>query len=321
MKINCFITNEKSPKITTYHIMMNAKSILLDYGVELKNQEFIKRIDYIFISHEHGDHIAGLINEYKYLNNNVKIYMTNTCKEILLTRTDVDFGQFLKEHVVELYFDEPTMESDIEITLFQAGHTFGSACIYLRGEYSIIYTGDINYAKFDELCSYNIPYSLETDYLILDGTSLSKEHDFKKTSITHLKKEIANIEKFYINVKPEKAVYIGKYLSKTYDNVVYEPDLKDYLGVLIDAGYEPFYNDKIGYDMEDIYKKNPGVFISSTKFSNFNKDNSISLHISRDDIKDLLDKFKNIGKVLIGHYYDLDNDYGFTILKEGSNEV
>ena len=321
MKINCYKTNEKYPKITTYHIMMNNKSILLDYGVELKNRDFINTIDYIFISHEHGDHIGGLLSEYKLLNDNVKIFMTSTVKEILSHRTEITFMEFLEKHVVTLCFDDPFEESNIKITFYQAGHTFGSACIFLEGEYSLFYTGDINYASFDHLCSYDIPYSLETDYLILDGTSLSKETEFKKLSLSHLKKDAQKIRPYFINTKPDKAVIIGKYLSQTFPDVYYEDDLKSYLETIMKAGYEPFCNDKIGYDNEDSYKNGKGIYISSSYFKNYNKDFSISLHIASEDIKELQYRFKRLDNVLIGHCYGLDEEDGFTILKEGSNEV
>ena len=321
MKINCFKTNEKYPKITTYHIVMNGKSILLDYGVELNNKEFINSIDYIFISHEHGDHVAGLLNEYKQLNEDVKIFTTNTCKELLLSKADSTLEKFLNNHVITMCFDETMIESNIEITLYQAGHTFGSSCIYLKGDYSLFYTGDINYATFDHLCSYNIPFSLETDYLILDGTTLSKETDFKKLSLSHLKKDIPKFKQYFINAKAEKAVFIGKYLSQTYPDIYYEPDLKDYLEILMKAGYEPFCNDQIGYDNESKYKKDEGIYISSTDFSEFNKNFVLSLHISLDDIKELMSKFNRIGKVLIGHCYGIDEEDGFIVLKEGVNEV
>nr|MBQ7641552.1 hypothetical protein [Acholeplasmatales bacterium] len=321
MRINCFKTNEKYPKITTYHIVMNNKSILLDYGVELKNKDFINSIDYIFISHEHGDHVGGLLSEYKLLSDNVKIFMTNTVKEILSHRTEVVFREFLEKHVVTLCFDEPIKEDDIKITYYQAGHTFGSACIFLEGEYSMFYTGDINYATFDHLCTYDIPYSLETDYLILDGTSLSKETEFKKLSLSHLKKDAPKFKKYYINATPDKAVFIGKYLSQTFPDIYYEADLKDYLETVMNAGYEPFCNDKIGYDNEERYKNESGIYISSTLFSEFNKNFVLSLHISSNDIKEFLYKFKRADNVLIGHCYGLDEEDGFTILKEGSNEV
>ncbi len=322
MKILGFKSQEKYPKVTSYLIKINNKNILLDYGVCLNNPNILNNIDYIFISHEHGDHIYGLVTEFEKINNKVKIFMTTTCKEIMLSKSDDKLYDFLDNHITNVYFDDTINVDGIDITFYQAGHTFGSACILLKGEYSIFYTGDINYATFDDLCSYNVPYYLDVDYMILDGTALSKDDDFKKMTLTHLKKDVQKHKKYYINARSEKAVFIAKYLSEFYDNVYYEPDLREYLTILMNQGYEPFREDKIGYDTTSEYKNaKTGIFISSTDFSNYNKDYVLSLHISREDINDFIARFKRVGKVLIGHSYHAEAYDGFTILKEGGNEV
>ena len=97
--------------------------------------------------------------------------------------------------------------------------------------------------------------------------------------------------------------------------------MKDYLTILINAGYEPFNIDKIHYDRNNRYDNEPGIYISSTKFEQFNKNYVLSLHISPDDINEFIARFNKIGKILIGHCYGIEEIEGYIILKEGSNEI
>ena len=83
MKINGYLdANRPSGKITSYEININQEIFFLDFGFDELDINKIKRIKYIFISHEHYDHFKALFKYAEYLSSNVVIYMTKTVKKI-----------------------------------------------------------------------------------------------------------------------------------------------------------------------------------------------------------------------------------------------
>lgn len=90
----------------------NEVKILLDCGVSFKNlkQRFedidkdIHSLDYVFISHEHIDHMRGLEQIIKRLD--VKVYMSNGTKEALLQKVkDIEKVDTIS-HLEQLSIDE-----------------------------------------------------------------------------------------------------------------------------------------------------------------------------------------------------------------------
>ncbi len=179
--------------------------ILLDCGINvaadeknayphLDSPEFkIEELDAIIITHPHLDHIALVPYLYK-MGYKGPCYMTAPCRDIgallQLDLIDVAFKQAKKplysssdvkemvKHCITLNYDEVSdITPDIRITLYNAGHTLGSAMIHLHignGLHNLLYTGDIKFLRTQllEPASHIFP-RLET--VILESTYGSKQ--------------------------------------------------------------------------------------------------------------------------------------------------
>ena len=335
MRIEGFLTNEREPKITSYFLTLNDKNIMLDYGAPIKDSIKLKSIDLIFISHSHLDHIYGLINDCLNLRNDTRIITTTTTKRLtlgllshgLINTPNIQMKIIRLSKIEELLYDTLYDFIDFKITLYQSGHIFGSAMILLEGEKKIFYTGDINYYPNSKMLSYIIPDNIYADYLIIDGTNVLR-NDFKKQSLTHIKKMIETYDKFYINARPEKCVMIAKYLaleSNEDKKIYYMGDLEWFLDILIEEGYEPFSNLKIKMDNNNSYKTNNGIYLSSVLFKEYNNDFNIGLHISMNDYISFFSHFNSSVKILLGHFFykDIDdiNLPDYYVLKDGINII
>ncbi len=323
-------SNVSEPKITSYIININNKKILLDFGAPLSDN-ILNKIDLVFISHEHKDHISGLIDSILKLRDDCEIIMTKTTKLIILESMRREFVLIDKnkkikrlEKARELLYEDDFLFGDIILRLYQAGHTYGSSMLYIEGEYKLLYTGDFNYySKYNGL-QYKCD-DLDLDYLILDGTNLLK-NDYKRQSVTHLNKLSNERPRFYVHARAEKAILIGQILAlEGKKNIYYEPDLQWYLNILISQGYAPYLGNLISIDMEDLHKEKDGIYISSVLFESFNKEGNIGLHISNEDIMDFIHRL-NSPKVLVGHYRlssfnEIKELTEYYLLKEGVNNI
>ena len=151
--------------------------ILLDCGVDVASQdsqypyletpEFnINQLDAVIISHAHLDHVGFLPYLYKFgfrgptyctaptrdvsallLLDFVKIMKSENKEPIY----DVEDVKEMIKHTVTLEYDEVTdVTPDVRITLYNAGHTLGSAMIHMHvgnGLHNILYTGDMKFGK------------------------------------------------------------------------------------------------------------------------------------------------------------------------------
>ena len=85
-------------------------TILIDAGPDIKNQLIehnIKKIDAVFITHQHSDHIAGLDELrpfYFYNKNKIKLYAHNDCSKYILNKFDYLFN---KTSTSQSYFQPP----------------------------------------------------------------------------------------------------------------------------------------------------------------------------------------------------------------------
>ena len=148
-------------------ISTDRTKILLDSGIKLgKSEEYpliddeeIRQIDAIFISHAHIDHMGFLPFLYaKHYQNN--IYATKPTIELI----NVLLSDYLKINT-DLNFDKNILNSlnakfriidykkefkfrDLTIKMIPAGHILGSALISVSdGKDTILYTGDVNLLK------------------------------------------------------------------------------------------------------------------------------------------------------------------------------
>ena len=91
-------------------IQSDDTTILIDAGPDIKNQLIqynIKKIDAVFITHQHADHIAGLDELrpfYFYNNNKLKLYTHKQTSKFILKRFDY---LFQKSSTSQSYFKPP----------------------------------------------------------------------------------------------------------------------------------------------------------------------------------------------------------------------
>ena len=110
-------------------VQVGNKNILIDVGFSFKSlteklkqiNVFLKDIDYVFITHDHSDHISGL----KVLLNktNAKVYID----ERIISSYDYILG---RENVVKL-LDENVIEGNILVKSVPTSHDATSSCGYL----------------------------------------------------------------------------------------------------------------------------------------------------------------------------------------------
>lgn len=178
--------------------------ILLDCGINVASDEknaypyldspefAIEELDAVIITHPHLDHI-GLVPYLYKMGYKGPCYMTAPCRDIgallQLDLIDVAFKQAKKplysstdvkemvKHCITLNYDEVTdITPDVRITLYNAGHTLGSAMVHLHignGLHNLLYTGDFKYLRTQLLePAINIFPRLET--VIIESTYGSK---------------------------------------------------------------------------------------------------------------------------------------------------
>ncbi len=178
--------------------------VLLDCGVDVASPESpypyleipefnINQLDAVIISHAHLDHVGFLPYLYKFgfrgptyctaptrdmaallLLDFVKIMKSENKDPIY----DVEDVKEMIKHTVTLEYDEVTdVTPDFRLTLYNAGHTLGSAMIHLHvgnGLHNILYTGDMKFGKTQVLePSSTVFPRLET--LIIESTYGGKE--------------------------------------------------------------------------------------------------------------------------------------------------
>ena len=153
----------------------------------------IQEIDAVVVSHPHLDHSAmiPLLVKYGYSG---PIYCTAPTRDIMaLLALDyisvgfkeaqnppyntADVKQMVKQTICLGYEEVSDITPDIRITLYNAGHTLGSAMVHLHignGLHNILYTGDFNYERTRLLAAAAIKFPrLET--VIIESTYGAKE--------------------------------------------------------------------------------------------------------------------------------------------------
>ncbi|MBI2141530.1 beta-CASP ribonuclease aCPSF1 [Candidatus Woesearchaeota archaeon] len=178
--------------------------VLLDCGVDVASQDSpypylespdfnINQLDAVVISHAHLDHVGFLPYLYKFgyrgptyctaptrdvaallLLDFVKIMKSENKEPIY----DVDDVKEMVKHTVTLEYDEVTdITPDVRITLYNAGHTLGSAMVHMHvgnGLHNILYTGDMKFGRTQTLEAASTVFPrLET--LIIESTYGGKE--------------------------------------------------------------------------------------------------------------------------------------------------
>lgn len=316
-------------KITTYKFNLNKKTILFDYGTKIDD---IDKVDYIFISHEHFDHYNGILEQALEISDYTKIFSTKTTKLLLIELIKMNLSTLdiknnekkriikLIEGIIEVPFEEEiNLDNDLKFIFYPSGHTYGSAMIYLKGEKSFLYTGDMDFhpKRFERQYYFN--YNLDVDYLICDGTKFLDDEKLESNDLSNLKSN-----KLTFKVRPEKAVFLAHKFANTSFfkdyKIFFEKDLKWYLDIIYKEGYNPYIVDKVMLDFKEIEHKTKSIYLSSKKYEKFKRNNFISLHIAKNDLLDFISKV-NAKNVLIGHYNSNNPPNDFTCIRIGVNNI
>ena len=326
--LKSYRTSDSSKKITTYVYENASYSFAFDFGSNDIPLADIKKLNYIFITHEHSDHFMGLYNmQYVeiLLNSKCEIYASNVTKDLIIAifenslRVDLDerstrkIRELLYRIKGILFFEKIKINKNAYIKAFPSGHTYGSSMVYLNDkECKILYTGDLDFSNDDSDRQYQLDLkdNEPVDYLIADGTYLDSE-TFKDETFSQVRDNILTKRHDKFLCKPEKIVFFSKKLissSKLKDKycVVFSSELKWYLDILRKYNYDPFITDQIVLESSVYYlpENRKPIFVSSKK-----KDRQtivtglVGLHISFMDFAYFIQQFDYTKtKILVGHY-------------------
>ncbi len=278
--------------------------ILLDCGVDvagqgkekfpyLNIQEFdINSIDAIVISHAHLDHV-GLVPYLYKMGYKGPIYMTSPTRDIAsLMALDFigvaykqassplysskDIKEMVKHSIVLDYNEVTDITPDVRLTLYNAGHTLGSAMIHLNignGLHNLLYTGDFKYAKTKLLDSATSRFPrLET--AIIESTYGSKKdvlpsrREAEEQLIEIIKKTIERKGKVLV---PELGLGRAQETMMIIEEAVRQGKLPKI----------PIYVDGLIWDINAIHTAYPGFLSGNIKNSIFQGQNPFVSDIFR----------------------------------------
>jgi Cft2 family RNA processing exonuclease len=146
---------------SSFYVRVGSHYVLIDAGIKMQREqepafprldvlEKLPKIEAVFVSHVHADHIAALNR----VPSGVPIYMTQT--------NVVQLEYLSKDYVNKQSWTEDEREDvlarckgvdsgsigDLEFRFANAGHVPGSSMVFLKaGDDSVLYTGDINFEE------------------------------------------------------------------------------------------------------------------------------------------------------------------------------
>ena len=332
--------------LTAYKIIRDNKTIFFDFGASTIKKTDVQDIDYIFITHEHLDHWEMLLNYplMKCLNKNTQIYASKTTKDIILeifNKKEKSYTLEAREYLlsiiqninVALFNTKYKLTESLSFEFFRSGHTFGSAMIYLiSDEEKLLYTGDFDYVKKDSSRQYFVPYGVEVDTLICDGTNVVKR-EFKGMRIDEIRTYIERHKFVDYQIRPEKAVIYAQYLSEKIDDtiILYTEQLLWYLDIITNNGYNAFINDRVMFETKKIDYKlrypNKKIIRLTTNKNDYLLDNKLGLHITSSELNKFINEnfITKPKRIYLGHYNMNDviesgyNSREIKLLNEGVN--
>lgn len=345
MNLLAFSTKDRnSKKLTSYKLTTDNINIFIDFGSENIREKDITDADFIFFTHEHLDHWGRLINLHNALSSNCKIIATATTKEILIKLIEQNAWDNKKHQINQLqesikrievfsYFEEYRLSENVLVRLFPSGHTFGSAMIYLKTESNfLLFTGDMDFNKNARTHQYEFPKNLKVDYLFIDSTHFLKE-DFKKNFVRNKVERTLMHKNIMYYSRPEKAVALAFELAripklKDY-KIHYSMDLKWYLKVLTERGYDPFIDNKIQLALNNKGNSKSKIITitSQKKYQHLNAEYTLGLHLSYEDTLDFISQYASYAVVYLTHYdlaiqkeyVAMADQHGYRCLVEGVN--
>ena len=151
--------------------------VLLDCGIDVSSEEEaypfleapelkLNELDAVIVSHSHIDH-SGLVPYLFKFGYRGPVYCTTPTRDIMsLLQLDVvkiqrgegkdpiytseEVKEMVKHSIVLDYEEVTDITPDVRITMYNAGHTLGSAMVHIHignGLHNMLYTGDIKFAK------------------------------------------------------------------------------------------------------------------------------------------------------------------------------
>jgi putative mRNA 3-end processing factor len=167
--------------------------VVLDYGVMLDHEPGFpmhvppKDVDAVVLTHSHLDHSGA-----------TPIFYINDKKPLITNRLNLELTQLLVQDFIHLSsyylpfeylelktmmrnnkhldFGVPEKVGDMTITLFNAGHTPGSASVLIEAEgQRILYTGDFNTEESKLLAGASMDYG-DLDAVIMESTYADSDH-------------------------------------------------------------------------------------------------------------------------------------------------
>ena len=201
-------------------LRVEERNLLLDSGIRLGSRDRLPDfrlvqemggVDAIVVSHAHMDHSGSLpviSREYP----RAPIFTTPAARDIIrvllhdslkIMDREEDVPAYAPGHVEEMLerirvygFQNPFHpfdDRDIEITLFQAGHILGAACVYLTSvEGAVFYSGDLSVTPQRTVPGVGFP-RLRPDVLILESTYGERLHANRKVEEQRLVEIVAEV--------------------------------------------------------------------------------------------------------------------------------
>jgi len=160
---------------------------------DLEKQSFMPKIDAIFISHSHYDHVSGL-KKLIALNPDVPVFCSRITLDLFLLRDsnylkqeneddiEEDEYQNIIKNVIYVENGDKIEFKDKEcfLSFFHAGHMPGALMVLAKiNDFRFLYTGDYTYydiTPFAGTKRFLEQISRPIDYLLIDGTAAREEY-------------------------------------------------------------------------------------------------------------------------------------------------
>lgn len=199
---------------SAYLLEIDGYKLLIDAGINMNSEDkmypnfkylvdndLLKEIDYVIITHAHLDHCGAIIELYK-LNEDIKFIFTKDTKELIKANLK-DFGNLRQGNILDFVLSKSIVldykkeffikSKGIKISLYRAGHILGAASILIESKYSnIFFTGDFTLTDRETVKGLDLPKDIKIDILITE-TTYGNKHEANE--ISRSKKELKDYVK------------------------------------------------------------------------------------------------------------------------------
>lgn len=321
-----------------YYLNISGNKILLDCGMGIHNRmayapeaqtliesgelSSFSQLDGIFISHAHFDHIAYLPI---LLENNpdINIHATYITKEIgqYIMHNGKQMSMVENAGISNMFYymnghgyNEKIHLSNIDVTLYPAGHIPGAAMVYIESdEGNVLYTGDFSMNETFLTGKCILPDKIKADTVIMCGVHAKHPGYVLKNHIDRIIQRIAYCIKkgqsVYLNVKQlTKGIEFVNIVNKAIEwgeikecPIFYDDKISKLGKYFNQINIQTFSGRCSKYEN---FASTTGVYIGSQKPWNISDCHCIeadfSLHSDYDDICNLLDRL-TLKKLFVVH--------------------